>query len=140
MKTFETTHVVRFAETDAFGIVYYPNIFRFFDHAVEALLRASPYDYVGWLRATGAGFPALDVGGAFSVPIFVGDEITIETDVEDVRTRAFRVRHRIVREGEVLATGYEVRMYARKPPGADAIEGLPLPEELRAYLLGEDAA
>ena len=136
MRTFSCSIVVRFAETDAFGIVYYPNIFRYFDEAVETLLRASPYDYVANLRGTGAGFPALEAGGAFTAPIFVGDEIVVETDVEDVRTRAFRVRHRIVRDGTLLATGHEVRMFARKPAGTAAIEGLALPEALRAYLLG----
>ncbi len=139
VRTFSCSLIVRFADTDAFGIVYYPNIFRYFDHAVETLLRAGPYDYIGNLRATGAGFPALEAGGAFSAPIFAGDEVTIETDVEDVRTRAFRVRHRIVRDGEVLATGYEVRIHARKPPGASAIEGLPLPDDLRDYLTGDDS-
>ncbi|MBD5635619.1 MAG: acyl-CoA thioesterase [Candidatus Eremiobacteraeota bacterium] len=137
MQTFTCSLAVRFAETDAFGIVYYPNIFRYFDLAVENLLREAPYDHFGNLRESGAGFPALEAGGAFGSPIFAGDEITIETDVEDVRTRAFRVRHRILRGEDVLATGYEVRIYARKPPGAATIEGLPLPDDLRAYLLGE---
>jgi len=137
VRTFSCTIRVRFAETDAFGIVYYPNIFTFFDLAVEALLRESPHDHFGALRATGAGFPALECGGAFSSPIFAGDEIVVETDVEDVRTRAFRVRHRIVRGDETLATGYEVRIFARRPPGADKIEGLPLPDALRDWLAGE---
>ncbi len=137
MRTFSCTIRVRFAETDAFGIVYYPNIFTFFDLAVETLLREGPHDHFGALRATGAGFPALECGGAFSSPIFAGDEIVVETDVEDVRTRAFRVRHRIVRGDETLATGYEVRMFARRPPGADKIEGLPLPDALRDWLAGE---
>ena len=126
---------VRFAESDAFGIVYYPNIFRYFDFAVETMIGASPYDHFANLRETGAGFPALECAGAFRLPIFAGDAIAIETDVEDVRTRAFRVRHRIVRRDDVLATGYEVRMYARRLPGAATIEGLPLPEALRAWLL-----
>jgi 4-hydroxybenzoyl-CoA thioesterase len=137
MKTFETTLTVRFADTDAFGIVYYPNIFRIFDYAVEKLLEASPYDHMGNLKATGAGFPALEAAGAFSLPIFAGDDVTIETDVEEVRTRAFRVRHRIVRGEETVATGYEVRMHARKPIGADEIEGLALPEDLRTFLSGD---
>jgi len=140
LRTFSCSFVVRFADTDAFGIVYYPNIFRYFDHAVETLLRASPYDYIGNLRASGAGFPALEASGAFSAPIFVGDRVTVETDVEEVRTRAFRVRHRIVRGDTVLATGSEVRIYARKPPGASAIDGLPLPDELRLYLTVDDVA
>ena len=134
MRRFTHAIRVRFAETDTFGIVYYPNNFTYFDLAVEALLDASPYDYVGNLRRTGAGFPALECGGAFSSPIFAGDDIVVETDIEDVRTRAFRVRHRIVRGEDVLASGYEVRIYARKPPGSETIEGLPLPDELRAWL------
>jgi YbgC/YbaW family acyl-CoA thioester hydrolase len=138
MKTFTCRLIVRFGETDAFGIVYYPNIFRFFDYAVETLLRASPYAYIAELRETGAGFPALEAGGAFGAPIFAGDEITIETDVEEVRTRAFRVRHRISRDGDPLATGYEIRIFARARRGPEPIEGLPLPGALRAYLSGDE--
>jgi YbgC/YbaW family acyl-CoA thioester hydrolase len=138
MRSFACPIRVRFADTDAFGIVYYPNIFRYFDHAVETLLGTSPHDYVAHLKASGAGFPALEAGGAFSAPIFAGDDITVETDVEDVRTRAFRVRHRIVRGGELLATGFEVRIYARRRANGEGIEGLPLPEDLRAYLGADD--
>jgi YbgC/YbaW family acyl-CoA thioester hydrolase len=137
VRTFVTQSLVRFSDTDAFGIVYYPNVFRLFDLAVEMFLRASPYDHMAELRATGAGFPALEASATFRSPIFAGDEIAIESDLEEVRTRAFRVRHRILRGVNVLATGLEVRMYARKPLGASAVEGLPLPEDLRAYLLGQ---
>jgi YbgC/YbaW family acyl-CoA thioester hydrolase len=134
MRTFRCSLTVRFAETDAFGIVYYPNIFRYFDFAVERLLIASPYPYIDRLRDSGAGFPALEVSGTFTMPIFVGDDVVVETDVEEVRTRAFRVRHRILRGADLLATGHEVRIHARKPPGTATIEGLPLPEALRRYL------
>lgn len=127
---------VRFGETDAAGIVFYPNFFIYFDLATQELFRNAPGDWVGDMRATGLGFPIMESGGTFLAPLFHDDEITIVSRVVDVRTRAFRIEHDIARGETAIAQGFEVRAYARKNPQTRALEMQTFSAELRAWLTG----
>jgi acyl-CoA thioester hydrolase len=126
---------VRFGETDAFGIVFYPNFFQYFDLATEELWRQSPYDFSDGVKAGGIGFPIMESGAKFYAPLHPGDEFTIVTTVAEVRTRALRVEHEVRRGETLIATGFEVRAHARKLPGVDKLEMEPIPDDLRAWLL-----
>lgn len=130
---------VRFGETDAAGIVYYPNFFMYFDLATQELFRTAPGDWVGDLRSTGLGFPIMESAGKFLAPLFHDDEIAIHSRVVDVRTRAFRIEHEISRGETRIAQGFEVRAYARKDPTTRKLEMLTFGPDLRAWLLGTNA-
>jgi acyl-CoA thioester hydrolase len=125
---------VRFGETDAFGIVFYPNFFQYFDLATEELWRQSPYDFAAGITGGGAGFPIMESGAKFFAPLHPGDEFTIVTSVAEVRTRALRVEHEVWRGETLLASGFEVRAHARKVPGTDKLVMEPIPGDLRAWL------
>ena len=127
---------VRFGETDAAGIVFYPNFFMYFDLATQELFRRAPGDWVADMRATGLGFPIMESGGKFLAPLFHDDEIAIVSRVVDVRTRAFRIEHEIARGETRVAHGFEVRAYACKDPLTKKLEMQPFGDELRAWLLG----
>jgi acyl-CoA thioester hydrolase len=126
---------VRFGETDAFGIVFYPNFFQYFDLATEELWRQSPYDFSAGITEGGIGFPILESGAKFLAPLHPGDTFTIVTRVAEVRTRALRVEHEIVRAQTLIATGFEVRAHARKLAGSEKLVMEPIPDDLRAWLL-----
>lgn len=126
---------VRFGETDAFGIVFYPNFFQYFDLATEELWRQSPYDFSAGVKDGGIGFPIMETGAKFFAPLHPGDAFTIVTTVAEVRTRALRVEHEVYRGETLLATGFEVRAHARKLPGEEKLVMEPIPDDLRAWLL-----
>jgi len=131
------TFRVRFSETDAFGIVFYPNFFMYFDLAMHELLRAAPGDWHAQMRASGLGFPIRESGGTFSAPLFADDEITVESKITEVRPRSLRVEHTIRRGDLLVAHGYEVRVHARREPGTHKLEKHEFPAELRAWLSGK---
>src|SRR5579859_3152900 len=108
---------VEWGETDAAGIIFYPNYFRWFDRAAHALLRAADCDPSHLLRA-GVVVPLIETGAKFLAPVVYGDEVEIESAVADLRTRSFRLEHRVTRGDELVADGFEVRVWARAGVGS----------------------
>lgn len=129
-------YYVQWGDTDAAGIVFYPNYFRWFDHAALEFLRS-----IGWpLETLKSQFqvvaPIIEAGCRFQKPLRYHDLLTIETVVTDVRTRSFRLEHRVSRGNEITGVGYEVRGMARIPANdGSPLELVVIPEEVRVCLL-----
>ena len=101
---FKTRTRVRFAETDAAGIVYYGNFFVYFELGRIEMFRdlGLPYD-----RTT----PIAETHARFHAPAFFDDPIEIHSIVEEVRRAGFRIASRVYRaprdeEPVLLAEGF----------------------------------
>jgi acyl-CoA thioester hydrolase len=116
---------VRWGETDAAGIVFYPNYYVWFDVATHELVRGSP-------EHKGFGFPLIESAAKFHAPLFPDDVFTIETVVADVRTKAIRLEHTVRRGETLIATGFEARVFVKILE--NGIEATPIPEDLRTWL------
>ena len=127
---------VQWGDTDAAGIVFYPNYFRWFDHAALEFLRS-----LGWpLETLKVHFhvlaPILEAGCRFQMPLRYHDVLTIETIATEVRARTFRLEHRVSRGEDMTGLGYEVRGLARIPGDEmGKLELVPIPDEVRRCLL-----
>lgn len=106
MRVFRTRVRVRYAETDATGIAYYNSYLVYFEVGRIEMFRelGLPYDWRVPIRETWCRYHASAV---------FDDVIELETFVEEVRSKAFRlgVRALRLREGEeplLLAEGYTV--------------------------------
>lgn len=130
---------VEWGDTDAAGIVFYPNYYRWFDRAAHALMRAYGCAPDELLRQ-GYVVPLLEASARFLVPVIYGDVLTIESSVTEVRTRGFRVDHRVLKADAGVAEGFEIRVWARAGVGSPPTLALePIPDDVRARLLpGED--
>lgn len=126
---------VRWGETDPMGIAFYPGTFAWFDDATHRLLAASGRTLATRLREEGVGVPISECGARFRSPVFVDDELVVRSTVSEVGPRSFRVEHVVERDGEEVASGFEVRVSARLGDGG-RLEVTPLPDELRAWLEG----
>jgi acyl-CoA thioester hydrolase len=127
MRTFETRARVRFAETDASGIVYYNEYFVYFELGRIEMFRelGLPYD---------ARVPILETRCRYHAPARFDDPLLVQTFVEEVRTKAFRLGARVLREtdgGEpaLLAEGWTVMVTTD-----DERRPCPLPEAFRSAL------
>jgi|SRR5947209_2307979 len=131
---------VEWGDTDAAGIVFYPNYYRWFDRAAHALLRAIGFAPDELLRR-GCVVPLIDSGARFLAPIVYGDEVEIESTVAEMRTRTFRLEHRVRRGSELVAEGFEVRVWARAGVGSPPeIRMEAIPDEVRVRLLDAPGA
>src|SRR5512134_2621259 len=107
-----TTIKVRWGETDAMGIVFYPTYLAWFDHATHELFASSGRDLMTRLREDGVSFPIAECGARFRAPVFAGEELVVTATVGEVRSRSFRVEHRVERDGAEVADGFELRVVA----------------------------
>lgn len=111
------THVtrtrVRFGETDAAGIVFYPTFFVWFDVGTHGLMRGA-----GATRdAAGRPDPMLPIvesGAEFSAPLRSDDPIAIHSRVVEIGHSSLRVEHVVFHQEAEVARGFEVRVMVRR--------------------------
>lgn len=125
---------VTFGDTDAAGVVFYPNYYRWFDRMTHELLRATgqPLE-THW--TTGQAPVLIEAQCRFLSSLRYDDLVRLEAEVTDVRERTFRVDHRIRRASDMVAHGYEIRAWVRMNNGN--LEPRSLPADVRAALLAE---
>ncbi|HEY4441312.1 MAG TPA: thioesterase family protein [Candidatus Elarobacter sp.] len=124
---------VRFGETDAAGIVFYPTFFAWFDLGTTGLIRAAARgDLCNPDGSPRHAVPIVESGATFLSPLRFDDEIEIRSTVTAVGTTSLRVEHVVTCGVVECARGFEVRVYIERR-GA-TITGVPIPQELRASL------
>ena len=65
------------ADADAAGIVYFPNVFKFAEHAEEEMFRAAGGELQPLLRASHVWLPRVEAFSKFSKPIRLGAGILL---------------------------------------------------------------
>ena len=129
MKHIVESHLrVRYAETDAQGVVYYANYFVWFEVGRVNYLRALGFDYRA-LESTGTGVVIAEATCRYLAPARFDDEITVQTWVESARSRSLVFHYTVVNRasGQRLAEGRTVVVFV-------TLEGEPRPTEIPAAL------
>jgi acyl-CoA thioester hydrolase len=106
-QTIETTFRVRYAETDAMGVVYHANYLVWFEVGRGEYFRAIGQDYGLW-EERGYLLPASEAYARFHSPARFGDLVTVRTWVEQIRSRGLTLSYEAVRadNGQRLASGW----------------------------------
>ena len=121
-------HVNRFAiewaHCDAAGIVFYPYFYMWFDQATERLFKANGLGYAALEAEFGvAGMPLLETGATYRNACKLGDEVELESWVEEWAARTFLVVHRLSHaDGRPALEGFERRAWV--VADADAPKGM----------------
>jgi acyl-CoA thioester hydrolase len=115
------------------GIVFYPTYFHWFDHATHELFSSAGRSLTSLLREDGISVPIAECGARFRAPVFTDDELVVTASIAELGSRSLRVEHHIARDGEEVATGFELRVVARLGAGG-RLEVVHLPEDLRELL------
>jgi len=123
---------VRFGETDAAGIVFYPTFYVWFDVGTHALLRAAAGSLTDPAGRPRWPLPIVESGARFAVPLVCDDEIVIRSTVAEIGTSSLRVEHIVSRGADEVARGFEARVFIRRE--GTRIVSAPIPAELRAAL------
>ena len=109
MTVFKTQTRVRYAETDATGIVYYANYFIYFELGRLEMFRELdlPYD---------RRLPIAETYCRYHASACFDDQLEIHTSLEEVRSRGFRLGAKVFRLGgeepELLVDGYTAMVTA----------------------------
>ena len=138
---FEAERLVRFADCDPAGIVYFPRYFDFRHGALEDWFSAAlSVNYWSMLRDRGLGLPAVRSECDFRRPSRMGDTLRIAVLVERVGGASLTTRFRLRCDDELRAEARLVQV--TMPIGGTA--AIPVPHDLRdlfeAYRLACTAA
>ncbi len=98
---------VRFAETDAMGIVHHAAYLPYLEEARVAYLRAVGHPYVD-VRAEGVDFTVLEVFVRYHRPLRSDEEVTVSVIVGSVARASFQLGYLLSVDGEVRATAVTV--------------------------------
>lgn len=126
---------VQFGDCDPGGIVFFPNFSRWMDAASLNFFTqcgVPPWRVLERERGI-VGTPLLEINTKFHRSVTYGETLHIETQVEEWRRVAFIQVHRLLREGELVCEGREVRAFVKRDEQEpDRLRALPVPEDIRA--------
>ena len=124
---------VRFGETDAAGIVFYPTYFAWFDSGTHGLLRDGDAPGRNARGAPKHELPIVECGATFLAPLQFDEEIEIVSTVTSIGTTSLRIEHEVrTLDGLAVARGFEQRVHVAIVEGKRG--KTPIPNGLRERL------
>lgn len=133
--TFVYRYKVTWGDTDAAGIVYYPNFYSWMNHATCELFEQIDCSTSALFYREKIGLPVLKTECEHYAPAYFHDEIEIQSTVEEVRNKVIKIRHRIYRDDTLLAEGCEVRAWTSFRD--ERPQAVPIPDFVKQKLSSE---
>lgn len=99
---FVSYNKVRMNDTDAAGILYFANQFRFVHDAWEDLAEAENVSFQKILKEEDFILVIVHVEGDYLAPLQIGDVLEIETEVEKIGNSSFTIEYRIFKQDSQL--------------------------------------
>lgn len=123
---------VRFGETDAAGIVYYPNFYKWMDQATHEFFSSTNMSTAVMLKEQ-RGIPLVEAFCQFKHALHFDDRVKVVSSVVEVKNKVFKIKHTFYLGEIECAEGYEIRVYIDSSGGN--LKAVPIPDELRVLLL-----
>lgn len=127
------SRTVRFADTDAAGVVFFANYLALCHEAYEESLAAAGIDLATFFRDTGIVVPISKSEAEYLRPLRPGDKLRIELAAETLSENSYAIRYKIHRLGRPEKLAARVRTEHVVTSTAKR-ERAPLPAELTAWL------
>lgn len=126
---------IAFSDCDPAQIVFFANYFKWFDASGREFFTACGVP--SWRQTTAEsgliGTPLVDAQASFRNSATYGEDIEIESWIEEWRGKSFVMRHVARRGDTVLCEGREVRVFATQDPNNPLrIKAVAIPEDIRA--------
>jgi acyl-CoA thioester hydrolase len=99
---------VIYGDTDQMGVVYYANYLRYFEAGRNEFIRAKGMRYREFEATYRLLLPVVEAAVSYRMPARYDDLLAVETSLVEAKRASARFGYRILREGEVLATGHTV--------------------------------
>lgn len=127
------THIHRikvyFGDTDAAGIVFYPNFYRWMDQATHEFIQAKFKPVSKLQQERNIIIPLLETFCQFKSPLFFDDQVEIHSQITELKNKVFKIEHVFKRDGQVVANGYEVRAWTSTEP--PQLKAVPIPDDVK---------
>jgi acyl-CoA thioester hydrolase len=99
---------VIYGDTDQMGVVYYGNYLRYFEAGRNEFIRAKGLRYRDFEAQHGLVLPVVEAQVSYRMPARYDDLLSVEISLVEARRASARFGYRILRDGELLVTGYTV--------------------------------
>ena len=133
MRSNEIQDTVEFGHTDAAGIVFYPNYFKWFDKGTHWLFRSMQLAPKKLQADYNIILPILDAQCTFEKALVYDDVITIKSSIIEVKRKTIKVQHEIFRDGTRACIGYEIRGWVKKE--GEHIAATLIPDDIKEILM-----
>lgn len=133
-KNLKNIHQIKvyFGNTDAAGIVFYPNFYEWMDQASAEFLGKAILPTSRLFKEKNILLPLLETFCEFHSPLFFEDVVEIHSEVTEINDKTFKLVHEFKREGKTVAKGYEIKAWTTKIDGT--LKAIPIPNEVRRLL------
>ena len=128
---------IEWGDCDPAGIVYYPRYFAMFDHSTTLLIERALGLRKRDIKEHYAldGHPVVDARARFLIPTRYGDDVVIETSLNEVRQSSLDLTHRLTKDGALAVEGFETRVWVvRDPSRPGRFKAKTIPDAMRAKL------
>ena len=127
---------VKWGDTDAAGIVFYPNFYKWMDEATHEFFAAIGLPTSTLYAEQQVSVPLLEANCQFKSPLLFEDHVTVRSTVVELHQKVFKISHRFFKNEKIVAEGYEVRAWTsfKEKPKAH-----PIPNEVREKMMPENA-
>lgn len=105
--------IVRLADTDAAGVLYFARLFEMMHGVYEELLSRNNIRIRDILKDDLYLFPIVSTQADYKKPIYLDDELVFQVSVQR-RSTSFQVDYQIFQDEELVAEGYTVHVCLRK--------------------------
>lgn len=119
---------IRFQDTDAAGVIFFPNQFSFYQEAFEIFLESLGYDIAAMAQKKEYHLPVVHAEADYSAPLYLGDTIEIQLKVTHVGNSSLTFQADILKQGPIRAGCVKVLHVS---VDARTRKKIPLPQGLR---------
>jgi 4-hydroxybenzoyl-CoA thioesterase len=126
---------VRWGDTDAAGVVFYPNFYKWMDDATHEFLAAIGSPSSTLFVKQQISVPLLEANCQFKSPLFFEDHVTVRSSVVEMHQKVFKISHMFLKDEKMVAEGYEIRAWTsfKEKPKAH-----PIPNHIREKMMPEN--
>ena len=119
---------IRFQDTDAAGVIFFPNQFCFYQEAFEAFLESIGYDLAMVTRKNRYHLPVVHAEADYNAPLRLGDTIEIQLKIAHIGSSSLTFQANILKQGKIRAGSVKV---VHVSVDARTRKKTPLPQNLR---------
>lgn len=123
---------VRWGDTDAAGIVFYPNFYKWMDEATHEYFTAIGLPTSTLYVEQQIAVPLLEANCQFKSPLLFEDDVIVRSTVKEMSNKVFKISHQFIKDEKIVAEGYEVRAWTsfKEKPKA-----CPIPDSVRDKMM-----
>lgn len=128
-RTIDYSVEIQFGDCDPAGIVFFPNFSRWMDAASHHYFQACglpPWHSMSALPGC-VGAPLLEIHTRYHVSATYGEQLTIQSNVQEWRGKVFTHHHRVMRADTLICEAHETRaLCVRRDDGI--LKAVPVPD------------